>query len=519
MIEKQINHDSEAIELLYSGIQKISMAVGCTLGAGGRTVILEDDFGRPHATKDGISVAKSITLSDPVENLGASVLRQASMKTADMDGDGTTSTMVVAHGMIKEAFDTVDGFDVNVSVLRRDLEKVSKIAIQELEKIAKKVTPETLEDVATISSNNDKELGKIISDAYKKVGMDGAISIEESMTSKTYTTIIDGTRIKRGYGSNMMINNKENNTCVLNDPLVLLCDKKIDAIDDINIPLMASIENKRPLLIVADVADGVMNSLNVNIASGKIRVCVVSPEGVGLNRIELLEDLAAMTDAIVVSDETGNDFAAFSLDFLGSAKKSLSTDKETVITLKSDSTADAVKDRANNVRKILQENKDSDNNWHYRDRLSRLSGGIAAIHVGASTDVEMKEKKDRIEDAIFATRAALEEGVVAGGGAALSYVAHKVSKKFEGTKEEKASVILCAGLTSPFRLILINAGIELDYVPRKNQGVNVITGKRGNMFTMGIIDPLKVVKSVIRNATSVTTTLLTTNCVVSNKRA
>ena len=523
MIEKQLNYGEEARNMLLSGVDKMANAVKTTLGAAGRTVIIEDDLGRPHATKDGVSVAKSIFLSDPVENLGANILRQASMKTADLAGDGTTTSVVIAQAMIKEAFDVISSNDnINVTVLRNELEKISVKCIELLEKKSKKVTDKTLENVATISANNDPQIGKIIADAYRKVGVDGAVTIEESMSNETYTTVVDGTRMKKGYHSPYLITDTEKNTVVLEKPLVFVSDKKINAIEDIEPVLEVALRNKRAIFIVADIETSVMNTLNVNKAKGVLRVNVVAPEGVGLNRFELLEDLAIMTGAKVVSDDTGNDFSAIDADFLGFADKVLSTDKETVITLDIKSTATAVKERADMVRKTLEDRKDEVNNWHYKDRLSRLSGGIAAIHVGASTEVEMKEKKDRVEDAIFATRAALEEGIVAGGGVAFLNIYRNLFKneEYSGSEADIAKVIMEVGLRAPYIQILKNADMgNSHYVERLNYGYNVKNGKIGDMFKMGIIDPLKVSKNAIRNATSVVITLLTTSCVVSNKRA
>lgn len=528
MIEKQLHYDEEAKKMLLSGINKMADAVKSTLGAGGKTVIIEDEMGRPHATKDGVSVAKSIVLSDPVENLGASILRQASMKTADLAGDGTTTSVVIAQAMIKEAFSILNSEKINVTKTKHYLELLSNEAVTMIEKKSRKVTPDTLKNVATISANNDDALGAIISDAYNKVGVDGAVTIEESMSGETYTTVVDGTRIKKGYHSPYMITDKEKNTAVLDKPLVFVSDKKIETIEDIESILEVAIKNKRALLIVSDIEASVMNTLNVNKLQGVIRVNVVAPEGVGLNRFELLEDLALMTGGILVSDETGNDFSSVDGTFLGMAEKALSTDRETVITLNMIETADAVKERAAMVRKILEERKDEVNNWHYKDRLSRLAGGVAAIHVGALTEVEMKEKKDRVEDAIFATRAALEEGIVAGGGVALFNAVKKLSKRKHKFIEENAALnILLVGLSAPFCQILENADLDVAEVLshlesksfRSNYGMNVKTGRYGDMFNMGIIDPLKVSKNAIKNATSVTTTLLTTNCVVSNIRA
>jgi chaperonin GroEL len=532
MIEKQLHYDNEAQDLLLNGVNKMADAVKSTLGAAGKTVIIEDDFGRPHPTKDGVSVARSITLSDPVENLGASILRQASVKTADLAGDGTTTTVVMAQRMIQTAFFEIQNVEkANVTKVRNILQDLSKEAITMLEKKSRIVTDDTLRDVATISANNDTELGGIIADAYKKVGVDGAVTIEESSTGETYTTIVEGTKIRRGYHSPYMITDKEKNLAILENPVVLVSDKKISTLEDIEALLEVAIKNKRPILIIADVDTAVMNLLNVNKAKGVLKVNVIAPEGVGLNRYELLDDLALMTGATLVSDETGNDFSAVDGGFLGFAKKAQSTDKETVITLDMETTADAVKERAAMVRKILEERKDEANNWHYKDRLARLSGGVAAINVGAFTEVEMKEKKDRVEDAIFATRAALEEGIVAGGGIALLNVANKLYSKHvkenNAIEFDIALMSIVAALKAPALQIVRNDDYD-KYVflaelekrgNRSNLGYNIKTGRYGDMYRMGIIDPLKVVKNAIKNSTSVVMTLLTTTCVVSNKRA
>ena len=530
MIEKTIDFDNEARIGLSDGINKLANAVKTTLGAAGNTVILEDDFGRPHITKDGVTVAKSINLSDPVEHLGATVLKQASIKTADMAGDGTTTSIVLAQALVNASFEQIDLSDkLNVTRLRTELDLISQEVIEYVESKSRKVTDETLVNVATISANNDQELGEIIADAYKKVGVDGAVTIEESMTRETYTEIIEGTRIKKGYYSPYMITDKEKNAAVLENPFVLVSDKKINTIEDIELLLQAAILKKRPILIVSEIETAVMNTLNVNKSRGVLNVNVVSPEGVGLNRFELLEDLAIMTGAIIISDETGNDFSAVTPEFLGEAKKSVSTDRETVITLISEKTADAVKERAEMVRNILKKKEDTANDWHYKDRLSRLSGGVAAIHVGAVTEVEMKEKKDRVEDAIHATRAALEEGIVAGGGIALYNASQKVMGIFAKSKNKErkiAAYIMAKALRAPLIQILENASYSLDdfetkmdKVRRQGYGLDVRKLRFGNMFDLGIIDPLKVTKNAVSNATSVAITILTTNCVVSNKRA
>ena len=530
MIEKDIDFNEDARFKLENGINTLANAVKQTLGAAGNTVILEDEVGRPHITKDGVTVAKSINLSDPVEHLGATVVKQASIKTADEAGDGTTTSIVITQGLVNSAFERIEKEDLNVTKLRNSLEDLSGDVIASITKRSKAVTEDNLKDVATISANNDAELGGIIADAYLKVGVDGVVTIEESMTKDTYIDVVEGTRIKRGFESPYMITDKEKNQAVLENPFILISDKKIQTVEDIEPCLKAAMQNKRPILIIAELETAVINLLNVNKARGTIQVNVVSPEGVGLNRFELLEDLAIMTNAIIISDETGNDFSAVDESFLGEAKKAVSTDKETIISLKnSEKIADAIKDRAEMVRNILKKNEDQANNWHYKDRLSRLSGGIAAIHVGALTEVEMKEKKDRVEDAIFATRAALEEGIVAGGGIALYNAAMDIQSQYfkEKDKERKeACLILSRALITPVQQILDNASMSydsfietMDKVRRRNYGYDVKRKRFGNMFTLGIIDPLKVTRNAVQNAISVSVTILTTNCVISNKRA
>lgn len=530
MIEKEIDFNDEAKRKLQSGVDKIANAVKSTLGAAGTTVILEDDLGRPHVTKDGVTVSRYINLSDPVEHLAAQIVKQASIRTADEAGDGTTTSIVLTQAMVREAFNIIQERDVNVTSMRKEIEECVEDVCSFLETKSKPVTTETLVNVATISANDDLELGSIIAEAYEKVGVDGVVTIEESMGSQTYVDIVEGTRIKRGFFSPYMITDKEKNQAVLENPLVLVSDKKVNTVEDIELPLKFAMQSKRPLLIVADVETAVMNTLNVNKARGVLQVNVLAPEGVGLNRFELLEDLAIMTGAVVVSDETGNDWNGVTDEFLGEAKKSVSTNKETILTLNLEKTADAVKEQAERVRSILNNKEDVDNDWHYKDRLSRLAGGIAAIYVGALTEVEMKEKKDRVDDAVCATKAALEEGILPGGGAALLHASHRLWKKMKTNSSlirNGGYDVVWAALDAPFETILINAGVnDTDKVNeviansgRFTTGYDVKKMKARDMYTAGIIDPLKVTKNALKNAASVATTILQTNCVISNKRA
>tara|TARA_Y100000114_G_scaffold143463_1_gene151032 strand:+ start:986 stop:2575 length:1590 start_codon:yes stop_codon:yes gene_type:complete len=529
MIEKNIDFHDDAKVSLIEGVNKVADAVSSTLGAAGTTVILEDQTGRPHITKDGVTVAKTINLSDPVEHLAAEIIKQASIKTADEAGDGTTTSIVLARAIIRNAFEKIkENPKINVTKLREEIEYLSDKVYQYLDKKAKPVDEQSVESVATISANNDATLGKIISQAYNKVGVDGVVTIEESMTSETYVEIVEGTRIKKGFQSPYLITDKEKNTVVLDNPFVLISDKKIDVLEDIEVPLKAAMNTKRSLLIISEIEQPVMNVLNVNKAKGILKVNVLPPEGVGLNRFELLEDLAAMTGAIVVSDQTGNDWNGVTPEFLGEAKKSVSTNKETILTLNLKKTADAVSSQVERIKSILKNKEDVSNDWHYKDRLSRLSGGIAAIFVGAHTEVEMKEKKDRVDDAICATRAALEEGILPGGGVALFHASSTIFGMAVGKKEERriACEILYKALEEPFKTIVNNSGLNVDHIEEKiiksgrhSYGYDVKNKRTGDMFKYGIIDPLKVTKMALKNAISVSNTILQTNCVISNKRA
>lgn len=529
MIEKSIDYGVDSRYKLQQGVNKLADAVKSTLGAAGNTVITEDDFGRPHITKDGVTVAKSVNLTDPVEHLGASIVKQASIKTAEDAGDGTTTSIVITQDLVEKAFKSLEDKNLNVTKLKNALESVSIDVIESIKKRSRGVSDENLVDVATISANNDYELGKIVADAYTEVGVDGAVTIEESMSKKTYTEIVKGTRLKRGFDSPYLITDKEKNQVVLEDPFVLVSDKKIQAIEDIEPALQVAVQSKKPILIISEIETSVMNLLNVNKAKGVIKVNVVQPEGVGLNRFELLEDLALMTGSILVSDETGNDFSSVDGSFLGKAKKSVSTESETIITLDDKQDLTSIEERAEMVRNIIKKKEDVSNNWHYKDRLSRLSGGVAAIYVGALTEIEMKEKKDRVEDAIFATRAALEEGIVAGGGVAFYNASMEVLSRYfkEKDPERKAACyILSQALCSPIKNILGNASVsydefveKMDKVRRRNYGYDVKRKRYGDMFKLGIIDPFKVTRNAIQNAISVSMTILTTNCVISNKRA
>ena len=528
MIKKYVEFGSDARRKLIDGVNILADAVKSTLGAAGKTVIIEDDFGRPHVTKDGVTVAKSIHLPHEIANMGASIIREASIKTADKAGDGTTTSVVIAQDLIKNAVDKLEGSKMNVSVFRENLEELSKQVVEFLDKKKKKVTKKDLVNVASISANNDSELGEIIAQAFNKVGSDGAVSVETSPTNETYVRVVEGTRMKRGYASPYLITDKEKSTSVLENPLVLIADKKVSKWDDIKYYLEVSITKKRPILIIADIDQAVMSNINNNKLRGALDINVVAPEGVGNNRLELLSDLAVMTGAVVVSDDTGVDWNNMNVENLGTAKKVTSSAGQTIITLNAE-VKDKVKNQAESVRKIIENKEDKPNMYHYKDRLSRLAGGVATIYVGAYTEVELKEKKDRVDDAIAATRAALEEGVLPGGGAALLHASLSILKKYAGvemTEEKDAAVFtVTQALSAPISTIMSNSGLELNEIDGNilsigndtfNKGFDVKKKKIVDMNKAGIIDPAKVTKSAFLNAMSVAQIILQTDSIITN---
>jgi chaperonin GroEL len=524
MIEKEILYKDEAKQKLIDGVNAVANAVKVTLGASGRNVIIEDERGLPHVTKDGVTVANSINLSDPVENLGASIIKQASDRSARNSGDGTTTTCVLTQALIEQSFKVIDQ-STNITEFKKGMEGACIEVVKSLKKVSKKVSNKTLKSVSKISANNDSELGSIIADAYIKVGKDGVVTMEESLSSDTYVSVIDGTKIRKGYTSPYMVTNPEKQEAVLDSPLVFISDQEIKSIEDITSVLEVAIKNKRSILIISDVDTAVMNALNVNKAKGIIKVNVISPEGIGIKRFELLEDLCALTGAILASDETGNDLSAIDSSYLGEAIKSISTTTDTILIVDRPKHKVDIDYRLKSINESIANAENRMNLWHYKDRLSRLSGGVAVVHVGANSELEMKEKKDRVDDAIHAVKSALEEGILPGGGIALrNLLLYDFPKKSNKSYTAGWYSVLNA-LDSPFLQILTNSGVEVsDIVVNLDKsdysyGYNVLTEEFGDMYKMGIIDSTKVVRNAIENAVSVSATLLTTEATVTNKRA
>jgi len=529
MIEKEVLYGIDAKTKLKKGVDTVANAVKVTLGPSGRNVIIEDERGLPHVSKDGVTVANSINLSDPIENLGASVVKQASSRSADNAGDGTSTSMVLAQAIIESAMGVVqDG--TNITMFKKGMEGCAKDVVEILKKKSKKVNKTTLKSVSRISANNDPELGNIIADAYSKVGKNGIVTMEESLTSKTHVDVINGTKINKGYASPYLITNKEKHEAVLHNPLVFISDQEIKSMDEIISVLEVVTSNKRSLLIISDMDDSVLNALNVNKAKGNIKVNVVKPEGVGIKRFELLQDLCVLTGAILASDETGNDLSTVDSSYLGHAIKCVSTEKDTVIITDRETFKEEIEDTIKTVNDAIARAENKLNLWHYKDRLSRLSGGVAVIYVGADTEVEMREKKDRVDDAIKAVKSALEEGVVAGGGICLYEIQEELLKNVDMYIENPTHYVdgyLCVlnALSAPMKNILENASVDFNYVADTIEergfgyGYDVISESFGDMFYVGVIDATKVTRNAVQNAVSVSATLLTTECTITNKRA
>lgn len=436
----------------------------------------------------------------------------------------TTTTAVLTQSIVNKAITLIDE-KTNITQFKKGMQVASNDIVEALKKQSKKVNNKTLKSVARISANNDAELGDIIADAYLKVGVDGAVTMEESMSSKTYVEIIDGTKIKKGYNSPYLVTNQQKQEAVLENPLVFVSDQEIKSLEDI-LPLCeAAMQNKRSLLIISDVEDGVMNTLNVNKAKGVIKVNVVSPEGFGIKRFELLQDLCALTGATLASDETGNDLSTIDSSYLGEAFKCISDVHQTILITDREKYQDDIEARLVNVRESISNSENKMDLWHYEDRLGRLCGGIAVVKVGANSEVEMKEKKDRVDDAIKATKAALEEGILPGGGIAFIDVLNSLKEPNLDSDFGKGYTSVWYALSSPLNQILKNAGVnpqdiysDIAREDTKGFGYNVITEKLGDMFKMGVIDATKVLRNAIENAVSVSSILLTTEATITNKR-
>ena len=509
LIVKNLNFGQEAQDQVFKGIDKLTQAVSSTLGASGKCVLLEDDNGRPLITKDGVTVANSIVLLDPVENMGATLLKEAARKTVQEAGDGTTTATVLAHAILKEASEI--GVEISSRELKDGINSATKKVVKYLEKNSISVKGDMIDHIATISTNNDPELGKIIGDAFRSVGQTGVVMMEFSAEPNTEVELVDGVQYDKGLTNPHFINNHEKKSCELENPAVLLIESPVNSIRQIQSVLEHVIKKNKPLLIIADVEAPVAATLAMNKQKGNIKVNIISAPTYGVNKREQLDDLSMLTGATVINEDLGDDMDLIQPEMLGTCLKSATTENETVIQV-----GEPSEEILSIITQIKDELNSKPNPGHIvrlEKRLARLSAKIAIVKVGANSDIELKEKADRVEDAICATKAAIKEGIVPGGGIALLNAYQNIKSKTIGEQ------VLLNAIKSPFKVILDNAGIiSTPVFLVKGLGLNVITEKSVDMIKAGIIDPLLVTKSALINAVSVATTILSTDCVINNLR-
>ena len=506
---KNLDFGNEAKDRVITGVNKLAQAVKSTLGASGKCVIYEDARGNPVITKDGVTVAESVVLYDPVENMGATLIKEAARNTVKDAGDGTTTATVLAEAIIKQ-IDAAVADGLTVREIKDGVNETLDSVISYLNDIAIDVEGDMLKSVSAISCNNDKELGGIIAEAYDKVGKNGVVLMEESSSEDTYVDIVDGVKIDCGMTSPHFVTNTEKQVCELDKPLVFICSSEIPNVRKIQNILEYVIKNNRALLIVAPVAQQVKAALLMNKVKGTIKVNIIDLPGFGPTKKDTCEDLAILTGARLFNEELGDDLDLMKPEHLGEAEFAVTDDKNTVLTL--EGMTQGIEDRIDELNKHLAEEQNGFIKKKLEDRLAMLSGSVGIIKVGANSKVELKEKKDRVEDAIYATKAALQEGIVPGGGIALLNASQKISTS-------KAGKVLLNALTSPFETIMDNAGMMMNPSNLKEgYGCNVIDGTFPNMVREGIIDPVLVTKSALKNAVSVALTIMSADCVISNIR-
>ena len=520
---KEILFDSPMRDRLMSGIEAVASAVASTLGPSGRTVLIEQEYGNTLITKDGVTVAKSIDLADKVENVGASLIKSIASKTNDQAGDGTTTSTVLAAEMAREGVKSVRT-GINPIHIKKGIDKAVEDTIALLTEDAKPITTkEEIAQVASISANDDTELGNIIADAIEKVGNNGVITVEESQTTDTYVTYVEGMQFDRGYISPIFCNDRENFKVEYSNPLILLYDGVISSDNDI-FPILEMVNRKQtPLLIVADdVTDAALTTLVMNSARGVIQACAVKSPGFGDRRKDLMQDLAILTGAHFISPSTGDSLARATFEDLGRCKTVKVSSKSTII-IDGDGDESEIDERVNQLQHMIATTPNSYDKEKLQERLAKLAGGIAALSVGATTEIELKEKKHRVEDAVNATRASIEEGVVPGGGTELCQISatlNKKAKKIACEAEKIGYEIVVKALEKPIKQIAENAGMDGVVIAdkckhsRKGTGFDALHSKWCDMLSSGIMDPVRVTKSALTNAASVVALVLTSSAVV-----
>ncbi|PIY03413.1 MAG: chaperonin GroEL, partial [Bacteroidetes bacterium CG_4_10_14_3_um_filter_31_20] len=522
MAAKEIIYNMEGRDALKRGIDKLSNAVKITLGPKGRNVVIEKKFGAPQISKDGVTVAKEIELKDSFENMGAQMVREVASKTADKAGDGTTTATVLAQSIIGVGLKNVTA-GANPMDLKRGIDLAVETVIKSLKKQTRQVGDDynKIEQVARVSSNNDASIGKLIAEAMKKVKKEGVITVEEAKGTETTVEIVEGMQFDRGYISPYFVTNTEKMECVMENPYILIHDKKISSMKDLLPILEAVVQASRPFVIIAEDIDGeALATLVVNKLRGSLKVVAVKAPGFGDRRKEMLEDLAVLTGGTVVTEERGFKLETTTLEMLGKADK-VSIDKDNTTIVNGAGEKTAIKARINQIKAQIENTTSDYDKEKLQERLAKLSGGVAVLYIGASSEVEMKEKKDRVDDALHATRAAVEEGIVPGGG--IAYIrAIKDIEKLKGSNEDEQTgiEIIKRALEEPLRQIVENAGLEGSVIVNKvigekdDFGFNAQTEKYENLYKAGVIDPTKVTRIALENAASVAGMFLTTECVI-----
>jgi chaperonin GroEL len=525
MAAKELLFNTDARAKLKKGVDHLAEAVKVTLGPKGRNVVIDKKFGSPTVTKDGVTVAKEVELADPIENMGAQMVKEVATKTSDLAGDGTTTATVLAQAVYREGLKNVTA-GANPMELKRGIERAVEAVVEHLKSIS---TPSAgkkeIAQVGTISANNDKEIGNLIADAMEKVGKDGVITVEEARGLETTLETVDGMQFDRGYLSPYFVTDPEKMEAVSEDPYILIHDKKISAMKEL-LPILEKVaQTGKPLLLIAEDVEGeALATLVVNKLRGTLKVCAVKAPGFGDRRKEMLRDIAVLTAGQVISEEVGFKLENATLNDLGRAKRVV-VDKDNTTIVDGKGKESDIQGRINEIKAAVEKSTSDYDKEKLQERLAKLSGGVAVINVGAATETEMKEKKARVEDALHATRAAVEEGIVAGGGVALLR-AQTALERIKGTEDEKIGVeIVRRALEEPIRMIAQNAGAEGSIVvekvresKEKNFGYNAQTDAYEDLVKAGVIDPTKVTRTALQNAASIAGLLLTTECVVVEKK-
>ena len=519
---KQIKFDAEARQKILAGVEKLSNAVTSTLGPSGRNVILDKKFGSPQITKDGVTVAKEIELPDPFENMGAQMVKEVASKTNDVAGDGTTTATLLAESIYREGLKNLTA-GANAMALKRGIDKATAAVVDAIAKQSKKVkTADEIAQVATLSANGDEEIGKMISEAMDKVGKEGTITVEEAKTLESSLDVVEGMQFDKGYLSPYFVTNPDAMECELEDPFILLFEKKISGLQDM-LPLLQQVaKSGRPLMIIAEDVEGeALATLVVNKLRGTFQVCAVKAPGFGDRRKAILEDIAILTGGKLISEDIGIKLENVTIDMLGRAKKVV-VDKDNTTVVEGLGKSADIKARVEQLKRQIEETTSDYDREKLQERLAKLAGGVALIKVGAATEAAMKEKKDRVDDALHATRAAVEEGIVPGGGVAYLRAQKAIEAlKLDGDEAVGASIIARA-IEAPLRKLVNNAGQEAALVIANvkkatgTNGYNVRTGEYVDMLKAGVVDPAKVTRSALQNAASIAGLLLTTDCMVTD---